>query len=949
MNYSHFLISILSPFFSRFISHLPVGSELGIVTFDSSSSARVNTEPTIVKVSNKEGLYGRIPYRLSSDLEGCVDCGMDTALKIVNNEQVRRGGAGSAILLVTSSGNRGSRKLTALERRVKKLAVPVYTVLFQDSSVESNVDFSDLRHLTSYGQQFIVSSKYNMLQRLSSVFLTVLDRVGGPKVVESYQKYSAWNGRRTSGTFRIDDVVKNNLWIVLTSPFKEDVESFEVTSPSGQKYVFPKYDHGIVYFYLEGPNEPGIWSYNTMLHHTVHNGAMISIQVFGEHSSMIHHSSTGIQFRTWTNLGVNGSTSPMEQPVIIYVEVSQDHLPVNNALVEVTVTKPGGRQQQEQQRVVEIRLKDSGSGYPDITKGDGVYSGYLTDYSAEGGFYSYHVRVTSNDGKATISKPYGGASTDYECCGSELPEYFTSIPTQSFERYLTGPSFYSAQGVQYVIKNGAPQMKDIFPPSRVSDLRVVGYINSTLYASLSWTSPGGDLDQGRAASYELRSFLSKDSLTDSNFLSSGIPVNENFLPDPLPSGTEQTCRVNLPMANEVFYYALVSVDESGNRSPISNLVSAKAIEVTTTTIMEMSFKVVNDSSTMILNGLLLKDDSRSSSSSSGDMIDRETMVFIIAGAISAFVFIISVIFFAAVCRAKHNSARENSSKAAAAKELRISPPYLIQGGGGSSSVTSTSTLPDLAPEKSPYDVWKINHSSGTNQDDYAHMYITGRNVPVSGSVRGLAGSSSGPTSWPYHHHSLQQVMNVGGGSGLGPVSLTPSMLAQTAAAASHSLSVQQQQQQQQQAVVGLPLQDFINNSSSEMASSSNSPTYQNWGNSNNAKNSDSGTTASTDCSDSDQNSDKNVYNVPSSTLVTRESGNGSTGGAGSKSGGSSSKRGSKRNSSKNNGSGACLSSLTLEQSSSSNSSQQTKLSSHSMLSAVSLSNIERKKRQESLV
>ena len=50
------------------VSHLPAGSELAIVTFDGSSDvARVNTPLTIVREDNREGLFGRIPYRLSSD------------------------------------------------------------------------------------------------------------------------------------------------------------------------------------------------------------------------------------------------------------------------------------------------------------------------------------------------------------------------------------------------------------------------------------------------------------------------------------------------------------------------------------------------------------------------------------------------------------------------------------------------------------------------------------------------------------------------------------------------------------------------------------------------------------------------------------------------------------------------------------------------------------------
>ena len=81
----------------------------------------------------------------------------------------------------------------------------------------------------------------------------------------------------------MDDEYKD-LWIVLTSAQKEDVEGFEVTSPSGRRLAFPKYDHGIVYFRLDGGDgdvEPGIWSYEARLHHTVSNGAIVSVEVFG--------------------------------------------------------------------------------------------------------------------------------------------------------------------------------------------------------------------------------------------------------------------------------------------------------------------------------------------------------------------------------------------------------------------------------------------------------------------------------------------------------------------------------------------------------------------------------------------------------------------------------------------------------------------------------------------
>jgi len=49
---------------------------------------------------------------------------------------------------------------------------------------------------------------------------------------------------------------------------------------------------------------------------------------------------------------------------------------------------------------------------------------------------------------------------------------------------------------------------DAYPPSRISDLALVSYLNDTLDATLSWTSPGGDFNVGKAYRYEIRCYTS---------------------------------------------------------------------------------------------------------------------------------------------------------------------------------------------------------------------------------------------------------------------------------------------------------------------------------------------------------------------------------------------------------------------------------------------------------
>ena len=98
------------------------------------------------------------------------------------------------------------------------------------------------------------------------------------------------SGNAISGTFTVEKELSTDLWVVLTpSPgFEEDIQVFEITSPSGRKYVFPKYDHGIVYFHFEAQNnEAGVWSFEASMHPIVTKtlGSMVSLEVFGQQST----------------------------------------------------------------------------------------------------------------------------------------------------------------------------------------------------------------------------------------------------------------------------------------------------------------------------------------------------------------------------------------------------------------------------------------------------------------------------------------------------------------------------------------------------------------------------------------------------------------------------------------------------------------------------------------
>ncbi len=204
----------------RLLEHMQDSIEFGVVTFDA-SGARVAAPPTGVRRDNRAGLLGRVPHRLSADRAGCAACAMEKALGMAQSD-------GGVVIMVSGSPMEDKR-LRALIRNVRETATPVFHVAF-------NADSAAPAGIVRYGRQFLIPAAgetSSVLRKLSKIFLNILGLVGGPDIWQSHRSAMIWKGREIRGTFRVEESLRANLWIVLTSEFKEDVESFEITSPSG--------------------------------------------------------------------------------------------------------------------------------------------------------------------------------------------------------------------------------------------------------------------------------------------------------------------------------------------------------------------------------------------------------------------------------------------------------------------------------------------------------------------------------------------------------------------------------------------------------------------------------------------------------------------------------------------------------------------------------------------
>lgn len=677
----------------RLISHIPEGNQLAIVTFG--SRARLNVDTTTVTDDKREGLFGRIPFQLLNDAEGCVECGLDLAADLLQQRDERGVIPEGQVIVISSSKKVSSvEKMDSVKRKlIEDNEVPVYSVSFESQC-------QDVIDLTVYGASYDVQKNtVTPMQTLNEIFINILSKKS--KIEKCFEEYFDLNQNGTvrefDGTFVVEDELRRNLWVVLTSPMK-DVELFEVVSPSGDKFSLPKVENGIIYFHLKGSaNDIGIWSFRVKLYDSVSSGSPISVEVFGEPTD-----NDSIQVESWTNVPTHG-VDVKHNHVILYASINKGDVPVNGAEVHAIVY------QQELSTPVKVLLRDDGNGHPDITKGDGIYSAYYTEFTPKAGLYSIRIVVTHADGQAAV--PRVVEATDLECCGSDITLNSYTIPTGAFRRFSSAPSFLVTKGVQYFVKNGQPEANDVFPPSRISDFYVTTYVNHTLYATLTWSAPGGDLDKGRASRYEMRCYTNAEALTAKNFQTMGIPVHESLLPVPGDYGTEQSATVGLPWANELFYYGIVAFDEAGNRGEISNLIPVYAAEATTQGPSETDYEE---------NSLANGGSNAFATAVKEAFGNNDIFTYVVAGGVSGLFLILLVIVVVAVVRCR----RRNDEKRSQKERTQIFVNDI------EATIHSNGGLPDIAPEKvapNTYgDVWSTNETTVAahtpNSDDYPNEY-----------------------------------------------------------------------------------------------------------------------------------------------------------------------------------------------------------------------------------
>ncbi|MBI2669678.1 MAG: fibronectin type III domain-containing protein [Candidatus Yanofskybacteria bacterium] len=115
-----------------------------------------------------------------------------------------------------------------------------------------------------------------------------------------------------------------------------------------------------------------------------------------------------------------------------------------------------------------------------------------------------------------------------------------------------------------------PGLPDTTPPSQITNLNAVSATQTSI--TLSWSAPGDDNNVGTASTYQMR--WSTIPITDANwnaaFILSGLPAPQ------IANTTQSYIAIGLS-PNVLHYFAMKTLDEANNISPLSNVSSRTTV------------------------------------------------------------------------------------------------------------------------------------------------------------------------------------------------------------------------------------------------------------------------------------------------------------------------------------------------------------------------------------
>ena len=299
-------------------------------------------------------------------------CGLSSVL--------RGAGPGDTVIMITGEQSLGH---DAGQGELGELTSPVFLLLWPESggrnrsAGERAAEHEDLTR--NGGELFSVMENSGevhpgkLLQRYLETILQRVDRVRTRSLL--YTRHEVQRSGQLTGQFSLGqgEVMgeDTSLRVTLTLPDEEKVELFEIESPDGDRKILSKFEDGMVYFSLSGVLEPGVWRYRAKIYPDtiLQPEDLVTVDaVLSQVEDTVAEDQRVVASVMW------GQTGRDSWPLTLAMRLHMGQRPVMGAEVTCRALSQEGASQA-------VTMVDNGLGYPDITGGDGVYTGHLAQPS----------------------------------------------------------------------------------------------------------------------------------------------------------------------------------------------------------------------------------------------------------------------------------------------------------------------------------------------------------------------------------------------------------------------------------------------------------------------------------------------------------------------------------------------------------------------------------------
>ncbi|GLG98032.1 Uncharacterized protein GBIM_04671 [Gryllus bimaculatus] len=544
---------------------LPSSSEVGLVLSNETSPNRLHQLSPLISPAARDLVAANIPYTpVDSHAPACLHCGIREALDMLKERTTTHGPA-SSVIVVIAPGMDHVKEVNALLPRAISFGVKIATINYPHIQRPSSLD--SLAHATGGVAYTVMEERYNMAIsfvstyfKLANVMFSIATRFyegrpNGMPVEIHRRELTDENRSSVTGSFVLDESLGEPARFAIFTHSTDNplIRSISLVSPSQFTYSTRSDSLALVKMLtLQATiNETGTWTY--YIERYSGNPQPHYVQVMATPRTS---TAPVVRARAWTSKNLS--------PLVLYAEVKKGDYPVMGAKVEVIVTRPGRNGTQFFREKFE--MLDTGSGDPDVTKGDGIYSRYFSAAGSATGLYTFEIIVTDNGNTAyswqdNLIPPNGDSGP--VCCGSAVPPA-AAQPLQPFQRVLPP--------ISIIFKAEDVMSQPIL--GRIGDLRA-RVIPSELKARLHWTAP--DMGGVNVQRYELRYAYSAADIID-RFETMGR-IWEYGSPFSLAAGSDTMFNLeftkNPSLLDQPLYFrlrAFADKNDDASGGPISNWV-----------------------------------------------------------------------------------------------------------------------------------------------------------------------------------------------------------------------------------------------------------------------------------------------------------------------------------------------------------------------------------------